>query len=72
MLEHPLKTTGEHEVSIKLHHDVIAKFVFQIKSTTARCPKADAPDEDTGGKAGRPEETTRNKINGYSTVRLDR
>jgi large subunit ribosomal protein L9 len=34
VLEHPLKTTGEHEVSIKLHHDVTAKFVFQIKSTT--------------------------------------
>ena len=34
VLEHPLKTTGEHEVPIKLHHDVTAKFVFQIKSTT--------------------------------------
>lgn len=42
VLEHPLKTTGEHEVAIKLHHDVMAKFVFQIKSTTQDAPKADA------------------------------
>ena len=34
VLEHPLKTTGEHEVSIKLHHEVTAKFAFQIKSAT--------------------------------------
>ena len=32
-LEHPIKTTGEHEVSIKLHHDVMAKFKFTVKST---------------------------------------
>jgi large subunit ribosomal protein L9 len=31
VLEHPIKTTGEHEVPIKLHHDVVAKFVFQVK-----------------------------------------
>ena len=42
VLEHPLKTTGEHEVSIKLHHDVTAKFVFQIKSATEAVPKGDA------------------------------
>src|ERR1051325_3186780 len=41
-LEHPLKTTGEHEVPIKLHHDVTAKFVFQIKSTSEPTPKEDA------------------------------
>ena len=29
VLEHPIKTTGEHEVGVKLHHDVIAKFVFR-------------------------------------------
>jgi len=38
VLEHPLKTTGEHEVSIKLHHDVTAKFVFQIKSAKEEAP----------------------------------
>jgi large subunit ribosomal protein L9 len=45
VLEHPLKTTGEHEVSIKLHHDVTAKFAFQIKSATHDAPKSDAADE---------------------------
>lgn len=39
-LEHPIKTTGEHEVSIKLHHDVTANFRFEVKSADE--PKADA------------------------------
>jgi large subunit ribosomal protein L9 len=41
VLEHPLKTTGEHEVSIKLHHDVVAKFTFQIKSASQDVPKTE-------------------------------
>ena len=53
VLEHPLKTTGEHEVSIKLHHDVMAKFTFQIKSTTQDAPKGDAVDE-TGDRSRPP------------------
>ena len=39
-MEHPIKDTGEHEVAIKLHHDVTTQFVFQVKSTDA--PKAEA------------------------------
>jgi large subunit ribosomal protein L9 len=46
VLEHPLKTTGEHEVSIKLHHDVVAKFAFQIKSATEAVPQGDAAGDD--------------------------
>ncbi len=38
-LEHPIKTTGEHEVAIKLHHDVTATFKFEVKS--AEEPKAE-------------------------------
>ncbi len=38
VLEHPLKTTGEHEVEIKLHHDVTAKFTFQIKPAKEEAP----------------------------------
>jgi len=53
VLEHPLKTTGEHEVSIKLHHDVTAKFAFQIKSTTEAAPKADTT-SDSADKARPP------------------
>ncbi len=47
-LEHPIKNTGEHEVSIKLHHDVTATFRFEVKS--AEEPKAEpaaAPTETT-------------------------
>lgn len=54
VLDHPLKTTGEHEVSIKLHHDVIAKFAFQIKSATEDSPKAEAGD---AGEKARPPRT---------------
>jgi large subunit ribosomal protein L9 len=38
VLEHPIKTTGEHEVPIKLHHDVTAKFVFQVKPSKEEAP----------------------------------
>jgi large subunit ribosomal protein L9 len=31
-LERPIKDTGEHEVAIKLHHDVTTQLVFQVKS----------------------------------------
>ena len=40
VLDHPIKTTGEHEVTIKLHHDVVTKFHFQVKS--AEAPKTEA------------------------------
>src|SRR6187401_2246598 len=40
VLEHPIKNTGEHEVTIKLHHDVATKFHFQVKS--AEAPKTEA------------------------------
>jgi large subunit ribosomal protein L9 len=32
VLERPIKDTGEHQVPIKLHHDVTAQLVFQVKS----------------------------------------
>jgi large subunit ribosomal protein L9 len=38
VLEHPIKSTGEHSVQIKLHHDVPTEFTFQVKS--AEEPKA--------------------------------
>ena len=40
VLERPIKDTGEHEVAIKLHHDVSAQFKFIVKS--AEEPKAEA------------------------------
>jgi large subunit ribosomal protein L9 len=32
VLERPIKDTGDHEVAIKLQHDVTAQLVFQVKS----------------------------------------
>jgi large subunit ribosomal protein L9 len=32
VLERPIKDTGEHDVAIRLHHDVTAQLVFQVKS----------------------------------------
>jgi len=49
VLEHPIKTTGEHEVGVKLHHDVIATFRFQVKSSKEET-KGEAPDAEAGEK----------------------
>jgi large subunit ribosomal protein L9 len=47
VLDRPIKDTGEHEVAIKLHHDVIAQFKFIVKSADE--PKTEA--EPTGEHA---------------------
>jgi large subunit ribosomal protein L9 len=53
VLEHPIKNTGEHEVSIKLHHDVTATLKFQVKSATE--PKPETEDAgDAGAKTRSP------------------
>jgi len=44
-LEHPIKTTGEHEVAIKLHHDVTVNLKFEVKSAHEEQPKAVEPAE---------------------------
>ena len=41
-LEHPIKSTGEHEVAIKLHHDVTVNFKFEVKSAHEEPPKPTA------------------------------
>src|SRR5215470_3898738 len=53
VLERPIKETGEHEVAIKLHHDVTAQLVFQVKSAAE--PKGDA------ASAAAPEEPDKKK-----------
>jgi large subunit ribosomal protein L9 len=40
VLERPIKDTGEHEVTIKLHHDVTAQFKFEVKSAEAKAEEA--------------------------------
>jgi large subunit ribosomal protein L9 len=51
VLDHPIKTTGEHEVPIKLHHDVATTFVFQVKSSEEpKAETASAPGEEPDKK----------------------
>jgi large subunit ribosomal protein L9 len=38
-LERPIKDTGEHEVAIRLHHDVTAQLTFQVKSAEEPKPE---------------------------------
>ena len=53
VLERPIKDTGEHEVVIKLHHDVTAQFKFDVKSAEARKaeaePQAEHPEKKRRG-----------------------
>ncbi len=49
-LDKPIKETGEHEVSIKLHHDVVAKLTINVKAKGSE----DAAGEDAEDK--KPEE----------------
>jgi len=44
-LEHPIKTTGEHDVTIKLHHEVTANFRFEVKSAAEDTAKPAEPAE---------------------------
>ncbi|MFN2541360.1 MAG: 50S ribosomal L9 C-terminal domain-containing protein, partial [Chthoniobacterales bacterium] len=53
VLEHPIKTTGEHEVPIKLHSDVTARFVFQVKSASEEAPKSEAAEAPERGRPTR-------------------
>ena len=39
VLERPIKDTGEHEITIKLHHDITAQFKFDV--TAAEVPKTE-------------------------------
>lgn len=45
VLEHPIKSTGEHEISIKLHQDVSATFKFTVKSAHEPKPESEETDE---------------------------
>jgi len=49
VLERPIKETGEHEVAIKLHHDVVAQFSFLVKAAEPK-GEAEASPENTDKK----------------------
>jgi large subunit ribosomal protein L9 len=53
VLEHPIKTTGEHEAPIKLHADVTARFIFQVKSATEEAPKPETAEAPERGRSPR-------------------
>ena len=50
VLDHPIKTTGDHEVQIKLHHDVVATFAFHVKSATEIPPPTEQNSEEDAPK----------------------
>ena len=58
VLEHPIKSTGEHEIAIKLHPDVTATMKFIVKSATEPKPEADeeAPESGTRTRTARSRE----------------
>ena len=57
VLEHPIKTTGDHEVPLKLHHGVMAKFKFSVKSSEE--PKPEAPAEESADRSRGPRKHTK-------------
>ena len=56
-LEHPIKTLGDHEVELRLHHDVTSTLKVHVESTTP-LPPQEAPEakprEGREGREGRP------------------
>ncbi len=57
-LEHPIKSTGEHEISIKLHHDVTATLKITVKSASEPKPEANGDLEaDSKSRSPRKRET---------------
>ena len=55
VLEHPIKSTGEHEISIKLHADVTATMKFTVKSASEPKPETEeAPEPAARGRSSRP------------------
>ncbi len=51
VLEHPIKSTGDHEVTIKLHSEVPTTLRFQVKSAAE--PKTEEPvEEESAPKRG--------------------
>jgi large subunit ribosomal protein L9 len=54
VLESPIKSTGEHEISIKLHPDVTATMKFTVKSSTVEPTPEPVESADPGPQNRRP------------------
>lgn len=53
VLEHPVKSTGEHQVAVKLHPDVTAHLNFTVKSATEDATKTEAAPPNDSPERGR-------------------
>src|ERR1700761_3987345 len=42
-LEHPIRTLGEHDIDLRLHHEVNATLKIRVESTTPLAAPAEAP-----------------------------
>lgn len=61
VLEHPIKSTGEHEISIKLHADVTATMKFTVKSANAEPKPEPVESPDPGPQNRRTSRPTRDR-----------
>jgi large subunit ribosomal protein L9 len=65
-LEQPIRTLGEHEVELRLHHDVVTRLKVRVESSTPLPPPTEVPAEKkeergerTEKRGRRPERTDR-------------
>src|SRR5438552_6631733 len=61
-LEHPIRTLGEHDVELRLHHEVNATLKLRVESTTplpapAETPAAEGRPDERPDRRGRRSET---------------
>jgi large subunit ribosomal protein L9 len=55
-IENPIRNLGEHEVELRLHHDVNATLKLRVESTTplpVEAPAAEAPKEERSERRGK-------------------
>jgi len=52
-LDHPIRTLGDHDIELRLHHDVVTSLKIKVESTTPPPERAEAPVEARGRDAGR-------------------
>jgi large subunit ribosomal protein L9 len=51
LLEHPIKTGGEHQIEVKLHHDVTATFTLKVKTKGGAAAEAEKGEETAEAEA---------------------
>jgi large subunit ribosomal protein L9 len=56
-LEHPIRTLGEHEVELRLHHDVVTTLKVRVESSTPAPKPVEAPAAEKGERGEKHERT---------------